>query len=110
MSADLGWRQRCRGDSADGRVRRRLASDAAAEKLKPALKELQNQLRQAGKSEAIEVIVRRGLKFDDLHGAKAKVEAELEAGASYYILDLGRYADEKEFAAKAETFIEKIAV
>jgi hypothetical protein len=54
--------------------------------------------------------VRRGLKFDDLHGAKAKVEAEMEAGASYYILDLGRYADENEFAAKAETFIEKIAV
>ena len=81
-----------------------------AEKLKPALKDLKDQLRKAGKSEAIEVVVRRGLKFDDLHGAKAKVEAELEAGATYYILDLGRYADEQEFAAKAETFIQRIAV
>jgi hypothetical protein len=81
-----------------------------AEKLKPALKDLRERLRHAGRSDDIEVVARRGLRFDDLDGAKAKVEAEIEAGATYYILDLGRYADENEFAAKAETFITKIAV
>jgi probable F420-dependent oxidoreductase len=81
-----------------------------AEKLKPALKDLKERLRQAGRSEDIEVVVRRGLRFDDLERAKAKVNSEIEAGATYYILDLGRYADESEFAAKAETFMTKIAV
>jgi len=81
-----------------------------AEKLKPALKELKERLRQAGRFDDIEVVVRRGLRFDDIHGAKAKVQAESEAGATYYILDLGRYADEKEFATKAETFFMKVAV
>jgi probable F420-dependent oxidoreductase len=81
-----------------------------AEKLKPALKDLRERLRHAGRSDDIEVVVRRGLRFDDLQGAKAKIEAESEAGATYYILDLGRYADEKEFAVKAETFMSKITV
>jgi probable F420-dependent oxidoreductase len=81
-----------------------------AEKLKPALKDLRERLRHAGRSDDIEVVVRRGLRFDDPHGAKAKIEAEREAGATYYILDLGRYADEKEFAVKAETFMSKITV
>jgi probable F420-dependent oxidoreductase len=80
-----------------------------AEKLQPALKELKDRLRAAGRSGDIEVIVRRGLRLDDIEGAKAKVRAEIEAGATYYILDLGRYADEREFAAKAETFMTKVA-
>ena len=56
------------------------------------------------------MITRRGLRFDDIGSAKAKVQAEIEAGATYYILDLGRYADESEFTAKAETFMTRIAV
>jgi hypothetical protein len=53
--------------------------------------------------------VRRGLKFDDLERAKAKVNAEIDAGATYYILDLGRYTDEHEFATKAKMFMKKVA-
>jgi alkanesulfonate monooxygenase SsuD/methylene tetrahydromethanopterin reductase-like flavin-dependent oxidoreductase (luciferase family) len=80
-----------------------------AEKLKPALSQLRAKLKAKGRSEEIEVVVRRGLRFGDIPAAKANVDAEREAGASYYILDLGRYEDENEFAAKAETFISKIA-
>jgi len=82
----------------------------SAEKLKPALRQLKEKLRAKGRPETIEVVVRRGLKFDDIGAAKAKVQAEAEAGASYYILDLGRYADENEFAQKAESFMSEIAV
>ena len=81
----------------------------SADKLKPALKGLKERLREAQRSEDIEVIVRRGLRFDDLGHAKAKVNTEIEAGATYYILDLGRYADESEFTTKAETFMSKVA-
>lgn len=81
-----------------------------AEKLKPALSQLKEQLRANGRAEEIEVVVRRGLRFDDIAAAKAKVNAELEAGATYYILDLGRYADETDFAQKAETFMAKVAL
>jgi probable F420-dependent oxidoreductase len=80
-----------------------------AEKLKPALTQLKEQWRLAGRSGELEVIVRRGLRFDDLDHARGKVAAEIDAGATYFILDLGRYADEKEFAEKAETFMAKIA-
>jgi probable F420-dependent oxidoreductase len=79
------------------------------EKLRPALAELKKRLVEARRPQEIEVIVRRGLRFDDLDQAKAKVKAEIDAGATYYILDLGRYADEREFASKAETFMANIA-
>ena len=57
----------------------------------------------------MEIVVRRGVRFDDLGAANAKLQAEREAGATYFILDLGRYPSEKEFIAQAETFIQKIA-
>ncbi|MBV8356772.1 MAG: hypothetical protein JO189_02390 [Deltaproteobacteria bacterium] len=49
------------------------------------------------------------MRFDDLGAAKAKLQAEREAGATYFILDLGRYPSEQEFAAQAETFLQKVA-
>jgi hypothetical protein len=49
------------------------------------------------------------MKFDDLDAARAKLAAECDAGATYFILDLGRYPSEKEFTSQAETFINKIA-
>jgi alkanesulfonate monooxygenase SsuD/methylene tetrahydromethanopterin reductase-like flavin-dependent oxidoreductase (luciferase family) len=78
-----------------------------AEKLKPAAAELKQKL-PARKGE-IEIVVRRGMRFDDLEAAKAKLQAECDAGATYFILDLGRYPSEKEFAAQAETFMQKVA-
>ena len=57
----------------------------------------------------LEIVVRRGLRFDDLGAARGKVEAERAAGATYFILDLGRYPDEREFVTQAETFMTKVA-
>jgi hypothetical protein len=50
------------------------------------------------------------LRFDDLAAARAKVQNEADAGATYFILDLGRYPSEKEFTAQAETFIQQVAL
>jgi probable F420-dependent oxidoreductase len=80
----------------------------SADKLKPAVAELRQKLAAKNKAD-VEIVVRRGMKFDDLGAAKARLEAEREAGATYFILDLGRYPSEKEFAAQAETFIRKVA-
>jgi probable F420-dependent oxidoreductase len=79
-----------------------------ADKLQPAVAELKQKLAPKRKSE-IEIVVRRILRFDDLGAAKAKLQAECDAGATYFILDLGRYPSEKEFAAQAETFMQKVA-
>ena len=79
-----------------------------ADKLKPAVAELKRRLASKRKSE-IEIVVRRGMRFDDLDAAKAKLHAERDAGATYFILDLGRYPSENEFAAQAETFMQKVA-
>ena len=79
-----------------------------AEKLKPAVTALKEKLRLNGRDE-IEIVVRRGLRFDDLGAARDRVEAERDAGATYFILDLGRYPSEDEFTAQAETFISKVA-
>jgi probable F420-dependent oxidoreductase len=78
-----------------------------AEKLKSSVAELKRRLGTRDKK--LEIVVRRGLRFDDLGAAKAKLQAEQDAGASYFILDLGRYPNEKGFIAQAETFIQKVA-
>jgi probable F420-dependent oxidoreductase len=79
-----------------------------ADKLKPAVAAL-NQKLAAKQLSAVEIVVRRGMRFDDLGAAKAKLQAERDAGATYFILDLGRYPSEKEFASQAETFMDKVA-
>ena len=80
-----------------------------ASELKVRVEELRTAMRRAGKADP-EIIVRRGLKLDDLSAARAKIEAEGEAGATYYILDLGRYADEREFGISAEKFMAQVAL
>ncbi|MGH7987812.1 MAG: TIGR03619 family F420-dependent LLM class oxidoreductase [Candidatus Binataceae bacterium] len=80
-----------------------------AEKLAPIVKTLQQKARERGRTE-LEVIVRRLLKPEDPAAARARIEAERDAGATYFILDLGRYASEREFIAQAATFMAKAAV
>ncbi len=80
-----------------------------AEKLGPAVAQLKEKLRAKGRSKNIEIVVRRGMKFDDLGAAKAKLEAERAAGATYFILDLGRYPSEKEFAGAGRDIHENVA-
>ncbi len=79
-----------------------------AAELKPAVAQLREKARTAGRSEP-EIIVRRGLKLDDLPAARARLEEERDAGATYFILDLGRYADESAFGAAVEAFMAKVA-
>jgi len=79
-----------------------------AQKLKPAVIALKEKLKASGRDE-IEIVVRRGLRFDDIEAARERVATERDAGATYYILDLGRYPSEREFTAQAETFMSKVA-
>ncbi|HEY6421612.1 MAG TPA: TIGR03619 family F420-dependent LLM class oxidoreductase [Candidatus Binataceae bacterium] len=79
-----------------------------AAELKGKVEELKTRARAAGRP-APEVIVRRGLRLDDTAAARLKVAAEREAGADYFILDLGRYADESAFGKSVETFMGKVA-
>jgi probable F420-dependent oxidoreductase len=79
-----------------------------AAELKPLVEELRARMRAAGRPSP-EIVVRRGLRLDDIPAARARLEAEQEAGATYFILDLGRYADEREFARGIETFMGKVA-
>ncbi len=80
-----------------------------AAELKVKVEELKARARSAKRAEP-EIIVRRGLRLDDIGAARAKVAAEADAGATYYILDLGRYADETAFAKSAETFMAQVAI
>jgi probable F420-dependent oxidoreductase len=79
-----------------------------AAELKAKVEELHSRARAAGRG-VPEIVVRRGLRLDDTAAARAKVEAENEAGATYFILDLGRYADENSFGKSIETFMAKVA-
>jgi probable F420-dependent oxidoreductase len=79
-----------------------------ATELKVKVEELIARARAAGRPDP-EIVVRRGFRLDDLDAARAKVAAEHDAGATYFILDLGRYPDEASFAKSAETFISQIA-
>jgi probable F420-dependent oxidoreductase len=79
-----------------------------AAELKAKVEELNARARASGR-DAPEIVVRRGLKLDDIAAARAKVAAEKEAGATYFILDLGRYADEQSFGKSVETFMAKVA-
>jgi probable F420-dependent oxidoreductase len=76
--------------------------------LKAKVEELHSGALTAGRA-VPEIIVRRGLKLDDPAAARAKVAAEKEAGATYFILDLGRYPDEQSFGKSVENFIAKVA-
>ncbi len=79
-----------------------------AERLKPAVADLKRKAGERGRLEELEIVVRRRLRLDDPEGARARFEAEREAGATYFILDLGRYADVAEFTRGAETFMTKV--
>ncbi len=76
--------------------------------LKPMVEDLRSRMRAAGRPDP-EIVVRRALKLDDISAARARLDTERDAGATYFILDLGRYSDETEFGRAAEIFMGKIA-
>ena len=79
-----------------------------AAELKPMVEDLRKRTRAAGKPDP-EIVVRRGMRLDDIAAARARIDAERDAGATYFILDLGRYADEKEFGRGVEIFMGQVA-
>jgi probable F420-dependent oxidoreductase len=78
-----------------------------APELRPAAARLRQRAREAGRFEP-EIIVRRGFKMDSADAARARVDQERDAGATYLIADFGRYADGAEFRTKAEMFASKV--
>jgi probable F420-dependent oxidoreductase len=79
-----------------------------AGKLAPSVASLKQQLAAKGRSN-VEIVVSRLMRLDDAGAARAQLQSERDAGATYFILDLGRYPSEKEFAQQAEIFITKVA-
>jgi len=77
--------------------------------LKPAVDALKAKMKAAGKP-APEIIVRRGLKLDDPAAASERIQAESDAGATYFILDLGRYQDELAFGRAVDIFMDQVAI
>jgi probable F420-dependent oxidoreductase len=75
--------------------------------LKPAVDALSAKVKAAGKP-APEIIVRRGLKLDDASAAREKLNADRDAGATYFILDLGRYENESAFGRAVDIFMSKV--
>ena len=75
--------------------------------LKPAVDALKAKIIAGGRT-APEIIVRRGLKLEDPSAARAKMNADREAGATYFILDLGRYENESAFGRAVDTFMSKV--
>jgi probable F420-dependent oxidoreductase len=75
--------------------------------MKPAVDALKAKVTAAGKP-APEIIVRRGMRLEDSAAARAKLDADREAGATYFILDLGRYENESAFGRAVDTFMSKV--
>jgi probable F420-dependent oxidoreductase len=78
------------------------------DELKGKVEALKERAREAGRPEP-EIIVRRGMRLDDIGAARARIDAEGDAGATYYIFDLGRYADADAFARTSDIFMSKVA-
>lgn len=76
--------------------------------LKTAVAALTEKARAANRGQ-LEIVVRRGLKLDDLAADRQRLSADEQAGATYFIFDPGRYADQVEFAKRVEIFTTRIA-
>lgn len=76
--------------------------------LKGAVADLRARAAARGRGE-LEIVVRRGLRLDDPGAARQRLDADRDAGATYFILDLGRYPGEREFAQGVESFMGKVA-
>jgi probable F420-dependent oxidoreductase len=76
--------------------------------LKAAVAQVKNQAEARGKSN-LEIVARSGFALDDLDKSRRRMAEYQEAGVTYVILDLGRYADATQFIAEAEKFITQVA-
>lgn len=76
--------------------------------LKAAVANVKSTAASRGKPD-LEIVARSGFSLDDLGMARARLENYKDAGVTYVILDLGRYADSGQFIAGAEKFITQVA-
>ncbi len=76
--------------------------------LKPAVERVRSEAAARGKAD-LEIVVRSGFPLDDPPRARERLAGYRDAGATYVILDLGRYADSAQFIHEAEKFMSEVA-
>ena len=76
--------------------------------LKTAAAQVKSEAAARGRAN-LEIVARSGFPLDDLGKARQRLKDYEDAGVTYVILDLGRYADVAQFIHEAETFITKVA-
>jgi probable F420-dependent oxidoreductase len=72
--------------------------------LKAAVARVKDEAAARGKSR-LEIVVRSGFPIDDGVRTRQRLAGYQDAGATYVILDLGRYADSDQFTREAEEFM-----
>jgi probable F420-dependent oxidoreductase len=78
-----------------------------AGELKAAVAEVKSAAAAKGKTD-LEIVARSGFPIDDVAKARARLDGYKDAGVTYVILDLGRYADSAQFIGEAEKFITEV--
>jgi probable F420-dependent oxidoreductase len=76
--------------------------------LKAAVAKVKSAAAAKGKPD-LEIVARSGFPLDDAAKTRARLDSYKEAGVTYVILDLGRYADSAQFIGEAEKFITEMA-
>ncbi len=78
-----------------------------AGELKTGIAKVKAKAEARGKSD-LEVVARSGFPLEDIPKARQRFKDYADAGVTYVILDLGRYADEAQFIREAEKFITQV--
>ncbi len=79
-----------------------------AAEMGPAVARVKREAAAKGKSN-LEIVARSGFPLDDPPRARDRLAQYQQAGVTYVILDLGRYADSAQFIREAETFMNQVA-
>jgi alkanesulfonate monooxygenase SsuD/methylene tetrahydromethanopterin reductase-like flavin-dependent oxidoreductase (luciferase family) len=79
------------------------AGDMAA-----AVAQVKSEAAARGKAN-LEIVARSGFSLDDVSRARERLAQYQQAGVTYMILDLGRYADSAQFIREAEKFMSEVA-
>ena len=79
-----------------------------AGELKTAAAQVKSAAAARGRAH-FEVVARSGFPLDDPGKARQRLKEYEDAGVTYVILDLGRYADAAQFVREADIFMSEIA-
>ena len=75
--------------------------------LRTAVAKVKTEAAARGKSD-LEIVARSGFPLEDLAKARQRLKDYEDAGVTYVILDLGRYADDAQFIREADKFITQV--